>query len=166
MRKNFINKILMLFEVSHSFYFILHKPMDGGIGGKRSRESEETETDRGDEKVNTIGLFENDEDDIGVHSYGVVCVCVCLGFSFSWPASSAFRMLCTPSVLCIVCVYLFAAFLAIQIFRLHFFRFFVFITLILTFLFLHSPPFFVHEYLWEFFWAAKRVGDNHTQLNS
>lgn len=77
-----------------------------------------------------------------------------LGFSFSWPKSSAFRMPCTPGVCIVYCVlcmeYLFAAFLVFEFFLCVFFSVFVFITLILTFLFLHSLPFFVQEYLWEF----------------
>lgn len=118
MRKNFINKILMLFEVSHSFYFILQK--DGIADGRKRR-----------------GYFffkrtvhENawDDDDIGVHSYFIVCMCVCV----------CVQVLFFVSITKIVCLQSTGP---IQVYLQHFsvFRIFlssffvIFITLILTF---------------------------------
>lgn len=127
MRKNFINKILMLFEVSHSFYFILHKPM-----GKRSRAKRQRQAKRERERAGVVGggwwkskyakqplgcLRMMKMISVSIH----IAWCVCLGFSFSWPTSSAFRMLCTPSVLCIVYVYLFCCFFGLPNFSSSFF---------------------------------------------
>lgn len=180
MRKNFINKILMLFEVSHSFYFILHKPIwmwGGGQGGGGRKQKMRTDKDRAmvgrlgsDQKVNTLNNHRARFSEWWrwyrcPFIFRGVCVCVrvCLlylGFSFSWPKLSAFRM-AVPAECACVCVWV-CWFFALRIFLLHFFfsSLFVFITLILTFLFLHSMPFVVHEYLWELV-GCKRARDNH-----